>query len=230
MPSRPKRAALVLAALIAAAPATAQVAVTVASSDDDAAQRDLAAAVVTTVRGRWQMLTPQLQASSVKVCKTGDTACLRALAAQAHATHLLVVGVAPLGVRDHVVAVQLFDVTGAAPLFEESAVQPGALEQLQEVSALASRLIEVVGPPPFVPPKALVEPDASVSDALGTWAWAGFGLVSAAGATAGTSAIVGGLLVEQRDVVAARNVFFYGLVASGTLALAGTAAFIVDDM
>ena len=222
---------LVLVASLTSAPALAQVAVTVASSGEDASQRDIAAAVVTTARGRWQMLSPQVPAVRMKSCKTGDTACLRAVAAHSQATHLLVVGIAPLGVRDHVVAVQLFDVNVAAPLFEESAVQPGALEELKEVTDLANRLVEVKGPPPFVPPSAFVAPDpGSASPDISPLTWTGFGLVAAASATAGAAGIVGAVLVDQREAVAARNVFFYGFVAGGALAVAGTTAFIVDDL
>ena len=123
----------------------AQVAVTVAGGQDSA-QADIATAVVKAARTRWQMLAPPLASAKVKSCKTGDTPCLRTIAADAKASHLLVVGVASLGARDHVVAVQLFDVKVAAPLFEDSAVQPAG-PQLKEVAALANRLIEVDGPP-----------------------------------------------------------------------------------
>ena len=132
--------------VLCAPSALAQVAVTVTSNEDDASQRAIASAVVTSAQGRWEMLKPLLPASAVKTCKTGDTACLRSVAGAAKATHLLIVGVAPLGSRDHVVAVQLFDVSLVSPLFEDSVVQPGGPGELRQVKTLTSRLIEVAGP------------------------------------------------------------------------------------
>lgn len=212
------RAVLALVALVAmaAAPAIAQVVVTITPHDEDVAQRDIAGVIVTKARERWHVLVPQLSPAKRKSCQTSDTACLRGIAHEALATHLLVIGIAAVGVRDHVVAVQLFDLDVAEPLFEESAVQPGALEELTVVNALASRLLAVPGPPPFVAPT--------------NWlSQAGLSLAALALATAGTSAIVGAVLVEQGNTVAARNVFVCGLAASGLIALAGSAAIVLED-
>ena len=52
-----------------------------------------------------------------------------------------------LGVRDHVLAAQLFDVDKPAALFDDSAVQPGTDTSYTEVRQLAERLATIIGPP-----------------------------------------------------------------------------------
>ena len=91
-----------------AVPAWAEggVAVAVTIAEEDASQRDLAGKVVSAAREKWRMLQPQLTSSQTKGCSAGNTECLRTVAAAARADYLLVVGVAPLGVRDRVVAVR----------------------------------------------------------------------------------------------------------------------------
>lgn len=224
-------AAVVVAALIgAAAPASAQVAVSLAVTDGDASQRHIASAVVEAVRERWRTVSPQMPASATSHCKAGDTACLREAAAKHGATHLVVVAVAPLGIRDRVVAVQLFDVTQAAPLFEESAVQQGFSEDLDQVRALTTRLVQHAAPPaatpvaPYVPPA--VDGDAPLS-ALG---WTGIGVASVGALAAGGAGIAGTVLGAQREPAAARNVFFYGILAGGLLATAGASIVVVDSL
>jgi hypothetical protein len=152
---------LVVAAVAAgAAPAQAQVAVATAIAEDDVTQRDLASLVVQPARARWMMLTPQLEAAAVKTCPPGDTECLLRLAKNRGASHLLQVAVVKHGVRDHLLAVQLFSVEALEPLFEESARQPGADDARRSVRDVAARLLETAGPPaaPRVETAALAEP------------------------------------------------------------------------
>lgn len=146
-----KSAGIFLASLLlTASAAQAQVAVATALAENDVTQRDLAAQVVGAAAGQWQMLQPQLDASAVKSCPPGDTACLQSLARDRGASHVLVVAVVPRGVRDHLVAVQLFAVNSPEPVFEESAKQPGAANSPDEVRNLAARLLLTAGPPGLV--------------------------------------------------------------------------------
>lgn len=223
-------AVVVVAALaLGAAPAAAQVAVALSITDGDASQRHMASAVVGAARSRWQMLAPQLTTAETRACQGGDTTCLRGLAAKRNASHLLVVAVATLGVRDRVVAVQLFDVKQSAPLFEESAVQEGLTDELAEVRALASRLVQRTEPPAAVPAPVFT-PVAPASDGLGVLGWTGVGVASAGALTAAGAGIGGSILGTQREPLAARNVMFYGLVAGGVLAAVGTAVVVVDAL
>lgn len=229
--------AAIFTAIFAAAPASAQVAIAVTIAEEDTSQRDIAAAVVAVARQKWQLKSPQLSAAQLQHCAAGDTPCLRRAAEKAGARHLLVIGVAPLGVRDRVVAVQLFDVGDASPIFEESAVQPGLNDdQLIEVKKLADRLVTVSGPAPFVPIPSYVpgdpnNPPEEPGPSLGPWTWTGFALLGVGGATAIASGSVGFFLVEARTSNAeGQNVYLYGIIGGGVLAALGTAALVVDTL
>jgi hypothetical protein len=210
-------------------PARAQVAVAVTIAEEDASQRDIASKVVSVARKKWQMLHPQLTSSQTKTCPAGNTECLRGVAAQAKATHLLVVGVAPLGVRDRVVAVQLFDVNKPTPRFEESVVQSGLNEDFVDVKRLAANLVAVPGPPAYVEPPPLEpvvpEPASGEMGALGV---GGFVLVGAGALTAGASALTGWGLVEAKNPYVASQVLAVGIATGGVVAAVGTLAFVVD--
>lgn len=205
------------------------VAVAVTIAEEDASQRDLAGNVVSVARQKWRMLQPQLTASQTKGCNAGNTECLRSVAASARADYLLVVGVAPLGVRDRVVAVQLFDIDKVAPRFEESVVQSGLTDDLTDVKALAARLVAVSGPPSYVEPPSFVavEPEPA---GLGPLSIGGFILVGAGGVTVLTSAITGWGYVEDKDPTNATNLLLYGVAAGGALAALGTIAFAIDAL
>lgn len=227
----PSACALAALFAVAAMPARAEgVAVAVTIAEEDASQRDIAGKVVSVAREKWRMLQPQLTSSQTKGCGAGNTECLRGIARDAQASYLLVVGVAPLGVRDRVVAVQLFDVNTAAPRFEESVVQSGLHEELADVKALAARLVAVAGPPTYVepPPFAPVEPEPV--NAIGPVSVAGFALVGAGGVTALASGLAGWGYVEDNDPKNASNVWLFGVAAGGALAAIGTVAFAVDAL
>lgn len=222
-------APLTLVAL-AATPARAQVAVAVTIAEEDASQRDIAGKVVSVAREKWKMLQPQLTSSQTKGCPAGDTECLRTVASKANATHLLVVGVAPLGVRDRVVAVQLFDVTKAAPRFEESVVQTGLNEDLVEVKALASRLVAVAGPPSYVEPPPFVPLAAEPVSNTGAWTVGGFVLTGAAAAAVIATLVSGIVFIEQKDPINAHTTLIVGLSTGGALLGLGSIAFAVDAL
>jgi hypothetical protein len=133
--------------VFAAGAARAQVAIAATITDGNVVQRQIAGALVTAVSERWQTLPP-FTAKEIARCQAGDTGCLRRLAREQNASHLLIVGMAPIGFRDVIVAVQLFDISADRALFEESIVQPGGdLAKLEETHLLAARLLNTKGPP-----------------------------------------------------------------------------------
>jgi hypothetical protein len=222
--------AIVAPLAVGATAARAQVAVAVTMAEEDASQREIAGKVVSVAREKWRMLQPQLTSSQTKGCAAGATECLRKVAAEAQATHLLVVGVAPLGVRDRVVAVQLFDVNKAPPLFEESVVQSGLNEDLNDVKGLASRLVLVAGPPAYLEPPPFVPVSVEPPSSIGPWSVGGFVLVGAGTVTAAVSGISGLVLVEQKDPKNASGVLVYGIATAGALLGLGSIAFAVDAL
>lgn len=222
--------ALVAGAALTTTSARAQVAVAVTIAEEDASQRDLAAKVVSVAHKRWSMLHPQLTSAQTKTCAAGDSECLRNLAAQANATFLLVVGVAPLGVRDRVVAVQLFDVKEPTPLFEESVVQSGLNEDYVDVKRLAANLVGTRGPPAYVPPPPLVHTAPEPADETGALTVGGFVLVGAGVLTAGASALTAVGLEADKQQQAASQVLAVGIAAGGVITAIGTMAFVVDAL
>lgn len=224
-------AAFALAAF-AAIPARAQVAVAVTIAEEDASQRDIASKVVSVAQKKWRMLHPQLTSSQTRTCPAGNTECLRNLATRAKATHLLVVGVAPLGVRDRVVAVQLFDVTDAKPRFEESVVQSGLNEDFLDVKKLAANVVATPGPPAYVAPPPFVPVEQAPPSDIGALSVGGFILVGGGALTAGVSVLTGWALVETSppSPQAASQVLLVGIAVGGALAGLGTMAFAVDAL
>jgi hypothetical protein len=197
-----RAAVVVVAVLLASAASRAQVAVVTTIADSDATQRQIAASVVTTATQRWDVLRPPLSHGDVTSCPRGDTACLRKVAAGRGATHLLVVGVGPLGIRDHVVAVQLFSVGVDKPLYEESAVQAGdaggSSSGLTEVTSIATRLVQTAGPPPAKPyePPTPTPPVVDADPRLFTW----IGVATMIGGAAiGVGSGAAGALIASQD-------------------------------
>lgn len=212
--------------------ARAQVAVAVTVAEDDASQRDIAARIVSVARKSWQMQAPQLTIEQTRDCAAGDTECLRKLAKSVNASHLLVIGVAPLGVRDRVVAVQLFDAAKAGPLYEESVVQSGLAEDLPDVQSLAARLVAVKGPPAAVEPVPYVAPEPPSANDVGIVGIGGIVLVGAGAGTALTSLLTGIALIEseQPDPLLAQGVLLYGIAAGGAISAVGAITLLVDAM
>jgi hypothetical protein len=215
-------AAIVLAACLGAAgQARAQLAVAASYSNDDVVQRDLVGLVMQQARSTWSLVpTP------VAGCKGNDAACMRASAQRLGASHVLVVAIAPLGTRDHALAVQLFDVTNAKPLFDESAVQSGNDAQRAQVTQLAERLATVVGPPPRVasPPPAAAGPTTNVGTFVGA------GLVGAGVVAAVVTAAAAVTLATDHQPVPAGTASLVGISVAGGLVVAGCGVLIVDSL
>lgn len=211
--------------------AHAQVAVAVTIAEGDASQRDIAARIVAVARRSWQMQMPQLSVEQTRGCAPGDTECLRKLADSVNASHLLVIGVAPLGVRDRVVAVQLFDAREAGLLYEESVVQSGLADDLPDVQALAARLVAVQGPPTAVEPVPYVAPPPEGNE-VGVVGIGGIVLVSAGAGTALASLLTGIALIEsdQPDLLLAQDVLLYGIAAGGVISAVGALTLLVDAL
>ena len=142
-------ACAVASLVVLAAPVRAHVAIAAVLAPDDPAQRDLAATVASAARRAWD--ASPLLAGSQTACAAEDNACLRGEAKKLGASHVLFIGVAALGVRDHVVGAQLFAVDDATPIFEGSAVQPWTSGSFEQVNALVERLIHAPGPPLAAP-------------------------------------------------------------------------------
>ena len=215
-----------LAVALASFGTRAQVAVVAAIDDKDVAQRELAAHVVAAARARWQVLTPGLALAPGDCDTSADVDCLKKRARAAGATHMLVVNVATLGVRNHVVSVQLFALDTTAPLFDQSAVQfakPGAPDA---VLALSGQLADVAGPP-AAPAQAPRPPAARGAGAL---TWVGTGLVAAGVVAAGVTTLASLSLVGKRDYDGASNVGWVGIVGSGALLAAGAGVLGADAL
>ncbi len=225
------RGVAALAVAVLAAPAAhAQVAVSLAISDNDGVQRDLAAALVRAARDAWDLLPATSGGDELALCNAGDAACLRKRAESHGATHLLVVGVAPLGIRDHILAVQLFDVKTAAPLFEDSVVQHGiAGTSVEQVRALATRLVAVPGPPPRKPAPAPA-PEAPKARPAGTLTWVGAGLLGGGGAAIVATTAAYAALSGAHDPLSAGDASAIGIGVGGGLVVLGCVALLVDAL
>jgi hypothetical protein len=212
-------------AVLAVTPSTGgggggDVAISLSIAGDDAVQRDIAAAVVHAAGTRWALATKTLDG-----CAADNVACLRAAAQNTGASWLLDVKVAPLGVRDHVVAVRLFE-TADRMVFEESTVQHGS--DGAPVEALCKHLLAVQPAPPAKPAAAAAPASSVKSSGPGAWTWVGAGLV-AAGAIVGaaTGFAASESIGRDQDATATRLI---GLTASATLLVGGAAAFVVDGL
>lgn len=233
-------AAIAVFVLTAAAlPARAQVAVAASLPDPDPGQRDVAASIVAAAASRWQLLDPPLHPDATAVCKT-DTACMLATARSGGATHLLVIGVASAGRRDHLVTLQLLDASGRA-LFDQTSVVPGGGEPRDAGSAVAAPLLRVDGPPrapTTAPTTAHTTPPTTASStgpasvahleqpgAPSVWTAAGVALVA-------TGALLGGATAAFATLAAPDNdgVLVVGAAGAATLALAGLGCVIVDGL
>ena len=218
---------VVAAVLLASATSRAQVAVSTSIAADDPAQRDIAGRVVSRARATWQVAT--LQNVDAKDCKPGDTECLRHRAAERGNSHLLVVGVAPLGVRDHVLVVQLYDVTSATPLFDQNAVQPGGDFDKKQLDKLAGDLVKVSGPPLRLPDEAPL-PEAPTVRPAGTLSVIGAGLVVVGAVAALATVAVATLYGRSHDPLGAGDVAVVGASVSGGRMSAGAVARVVDAL
>jgi hypothetical protein len=120
----------------------AQVAVVTTLPDLDPAARDVAAGLVGALCVPWRLLSPPLHPDATAVCGDDD-ACLVEQVRARRATHLLHVGVAGIGRRDHLVSVRVLDVGGRV-LWDETMVLPGggAPRDLGAAASLRLRAIE----------------------------------------------------------------------------------------
>lgn len=84
------------------------VAVVVNLPQQDAALREVATGALDAARQRWGLLRPPLKAEAIEVCQA-DNLCLINLANKRGASHLFVVGVAPLGEGEVAVSLLLFE-------------------------------------------------------------------------------------------------------------------------
>ena len=213
-----RAAVAVLATLLFALSAHAQV-VVATSGVSGAPERAVASAVLGAVRERWDVDAREISEENMRGC-AGDTSCLRALAKNQHATFVLVVGMSAVATRDHVLAVQLFNVETDAPIFEDTTLQSGFDPALDATRALAAHLLETRGPrarPPIA--------EARTHDLT---MWGGGALALGALLGAGTGAVVlfdDGLHANRGGVLAV-----VGISTSAALLLAGSAAFVIDGL
>lgn len=218
---------VVVCAAFASSVSHAQVAVAVVIPEANPTLHDVAAGVIDVVDDHWQMLRPQLEPNDVAACNA-DAGCLQLLASAHHASHLVVVGVAGLGVRDYVVSVQLYDRSGKK-LVDENTVKTASASPLDDGRSLAGSLMRA----PQMP--AMAETKATTLDA-------GPSLLSLTGAgLVGVGVVVGfasasaflGLSAERaagydREGLVTGSVVFAS--AAVGLAAAGAACVIVDGL
>jgi hypothetical protein len=224
------------AALLFAGAAQAQLAVVTTSATDEPRHRQLVGAVVEAALARWEPLSPQLLPEDLRDCSAADVECLRDVARQRGASHVLILGVAPLGPRAAVVAAQLFAVDTARALFEETAMQPGDEggkdEGLGAVRELAARLLKEQGPPgviPRPPPEPPPLPPApSAVGVLGIGGASALGLgVLGIGATA---AVAASAFVEDEDYAATTSAVAVGGSVSALLIIVGAGLMAADTL
>lgn len=224
-----------LAALLLAPAASAQLAVAPTFVATDAVQRHLVSAVVEPALEHWQGIAPQLLDEDLRTCPANDVSCLRKLARKRGAAHVLVVSVAPLGPRDAVVAVQLYSVQSDTPLFEDTAVQPGDAggddDGRGQARELTARLLKVeglmsAGPAPVAP--TVPEPTASE---LGPLGFGGIGAIAvgAVGAAA-TTIVAANQFGNDQDYDGALATTLWGGGVSGALVIAGIVLVTVDTL
>ncbi len=199
--------------------ARAQVAVAVTLPDNNPAHREVAAGLVEAVDDVWLMLEPQLDPVDVAVCQT-ESACLLGHALARHASHLLVIGVAGLGVRDYVVSVQLYDAHGTK-LVDENSVESASPNPADVGAALAVKLLPWAGVPPA---RALVPPPPPGPSALGL---TGMALVAGSGVVGVGLTIAA---VSVKPSVALQTSVVVGSALAVVLGAAGAACVVVDAL
>ena len=227
-------ASVMAGALALAGAAHAQLAVVTAHAPDDAVQGYLVSAVVEAALTRWEALSPQLLNEDLRSCPANDAECLRELSRKRGATHLLVVGVAPLGPRDAVVSAQLFSVGDEAPLFEGTAVQPGDSggddDGRSDVRELSRRLVAISGPPPAQPHPQPPPPEPATSD-MGVLGLVGVGAVGVGAVGAGVTAILAAQkFTGARDYSGVVSMVVIGGSLSGAVLLAGVALLTAENL
>lgn len=141
----PSLLVVALCAICGSSTLRAQVAVAVTIADKNPTLRDVAAGVVDVVDDGWLMLRPQLAPTEVAACRVAAP-CLQAAAKASHASHLLVIGIASVGVRDYVVSLQLYDDQGKK-LVDENAVKTASGDPFADGRSLAGVLVVVPGMP-----------------------------------------------------------------------------------
>lgn len=228
---------LLLGFLMLLAPlARADVAVAVTLPDQNAAHREVAGGLVEALATEWTLLTPPLRPEAVDACR-GEVQCLRALAAQNNASHLVILGIAGLGARDLVLTAQVWNASGIR-LADETAVVTGSAVPRRDGLSLLASLKAVEGMPSTTRPDVLSSPSPSPSppsaaalqpsDATSTQGppeesgisgipLLGASLLMAGGATA-LATWVGANLIS---VDASRDALAVGVMASGAVLALG---------
>ncbi|OGQ14110.1 MAG: hypothetical protein A2138_21465 [Deltaproteobacteria bacterium RBG_16_71_12] len=221
-------------ALLPATLARAQLAVVPTHADDDPVQSWLVGAVVEAASSHWQMLSPQLLPGELGRCPANDVSCLGDIARRRGASHLLIVGVAPLGARDAVVSAQLFAVGADRPLFEGTVVQPGDSgdddDGRSALRELIARLVATRGPPPARPrpAPAPVDPPDDEPGALGM---TGMGALGAGAVGVGVTTVVAALQFSNSyDYRGATSTVMIGGGVSGVLLLGGIVLLTIDSL
>lgn len=225
---------IVALALLPVAAARAQVAVVPTHAADDARQSWLVGTVVEAAGARWHMLSPQLLPADLRRCPGNEVGCLGDVARKHGASHLLIVGVAPLGARDAVVSAQLYAVGTDQPLFEGTVVQPGDAGDDDDgraaVRDLAARLVAAQGPPAArpAPPPAPVDPPG---EGLGAVGMTGLGALGAGAIGVGvTAALAAVQFSNSYDYPGATSTMLIGGGISGALLLGGVVLLTVETM
>lgn len=226
--------ALALGALVVSDGARAQVAVVANYAQGDAAQRHIVSAVVNPALERWQGLAPQLLPDDARACPANDVACLRGLARKRGASHLLAVSVAPLGIRDVVLVVQLYSVSSETALFDSSVVQPGDAggddDGLGAVRDLTGKLLKSEGMPLALPTPAPA-PVAAAPKELGALGFSGMGFLATGAVGAGLTALLAmHQFANESAFTDARNTVLLGGGVSGALLIAGVALVSADTL
>ncbi len=221
-------------AALAAPDARAQLAIVATHDRNNAQESWLAGAVAAGAAAHWQPLSPQLTPADHQRCGSNDHRCLCAEAKRRGASHVLVIGVAPLGARDAVVSAQLYTADDAGVLFEEAVVQPGEAggddDGRAVVRDLVARLVLEEGPPPVVPRPAptLVAPPPDELSVLGM---TGLGALGVGVVAAGTAATVATLeVVLAADYGAATTAAVVGSAVAGVALVAGAVILAVDGL
>ncbi len=228
-------ASVILAAALFAAGARAQVAVVTAHDANDAQQNWLAGAVAAGAMAHWQALSPQLLPQDYRRCAATDFACFCEIAKARGASHVLVIGVAPLGAREAVVSAQLLAASDARMLFEEAVVQPGERggddAGRAVVLEMVARLVSQEGPPAVAPRPAPPPTDDAASPLISPLGMTGLGALGVGALAGGVGATVATLQVTlAADYQGASTSAIVATTVAGVALLAGAVILAVDGL
>jgi hypothetical protein len=209
-----------------ASSARAQVAIAPIVQADDVVHKDIVGAIALAVAEEHELLSPQLSEKDVALCRD-DVECLLRAARLGGASHLVIVSVAPLGARDHVVGVSAYGVRGGEKMYEENAVLSTTRNVRTDAAALGERVAAVEGLPAR---KESAAPEVPPPSGPGLRTFAGAGMIGGAAVAMVASGVASSVLLAGTNpsprVVA--PIIITGSALTAVLGVGGVVLMILD--